>query len=257
LKWAGQDDAAAYKKQLAEERRQSYENRNTEAHLLALVMKEIKVLRQQKDHESMMLDWAAQNDAKEYLADCQEQRRVSLQQRAVEARHHRDIDEENRHEDLAEQANDQLLQAADSRDVKSYKTQLAARDRASLCYRAKEAKLHRLLEESQTIVAKEIEQDNNVLEAQARTDVKIYLAKCKKRNRMSLVGRAAEKRSHARITLADEKKKAAELHTAVRERALDGRYVQLAQERSRAMEAMEALRHKGCTFAVNPFSAWL
>ena len=142
-------------------------------------MKEIKVLRQQKDHESMMLDWAAQNDAKEYLADCQEQRRVSLQQRAVEARHHRDIDEENRHEDLAEQANDQLLQAADSRDVKSYKTQLAARDRASLCYRAKEAKLHRLLEESQTIVAKEIEQDNNVLEAQARTDVKIYLAKCK------------------------------------------------------------------------------
>ena len=112
-------------------------------------------------------------------ADCQEQRRVSLQQRAVEARHHRDIDEENRHEDLAEQANDQLLQAADSRDVKSYKTQLAARDRASLCYRAKEAKLHRLLEESQTIVAKEIEQDNNVLEAQARTDVKIYLAKCK------------------------------------------------------------------------------
>tara|TARA_B110000305_G_scaffold220655_1_gene262683 strand:+ start:379 stop:603 length:225 start_codon:yes stop_codon:yes gene_type:complete len=74
---------------------------------------------------------------------------------------------------------------------------------------------------------------------------------------MSLVGRAAEKRSHARITLADEKKKAAELHTAVRERALDGRYVQLAQERSRAMEAMEALRHKGCTFAVNPFSAWL
>ena len=157
LTWAGQDDAAAYKKQMAEERRQSYENRNAEARQMNLVLKEIKTIAAQKEHESMMLKWAAQNDAKQYLSECEEQRRQSLQQRAELARHHRDVEEHERQDKLENQAKENQIAAAEARDVNTYKKQLAARDRASLCFRAKEAKLNRLLEESNAIVEKEKE----------------------------------------------------------------------------------------------------
>jgi len=54
-----------------------------------------------------------------------------------------------------------------------------------------------------------------------------------------------------------KRQKQKELHRRVKEDALDSRYVQLARDKELAMIAMEALRHKGCTFAVNPFASLL
>jgi hypothetical protein len=40
-------------------------------------------------------------------------------------------------------------------------------------------------------------------------------------------------------------------------RALDARYVKLAQERERVLKAIETIRHAGRNFATNPFASIL
>ena len=66
LTWAGQDDANAYKKQMAEERRQSYENRNAEGSRQKQLLEQQHAEKQHDDHESYDLTWAGQDDANAY-----------------------------------------------------------------------------------------------------------------------------------------------------------------------------------------------
>ena len=147
LKWAGQDDAAAYHRHLREERRKSFASRNAHHSEQMKIVAELNAIAREEEHESRVLKWAAQDDGAAYRRQLEAERRASLQVRGEHARHCKAIDEENRAAALQTQADDSALSAACARDVKSYKAACAARDRASLCFRAKEARVARLEEE--------------------------------------------------------------------------------------------------------------
>ena len=112
LKWAGERDADTYKKQMEDERRQSLAFRNKEAARHGAVMRELLNLAQEREHESYMLKWAGERDAKAYLADQAELRRQSLAFRNAEGKRHRDIDEEVRANEILEGAQNEDLNAA-------------------------------------------------------------------------------------------------------------------------------------------------
>ncbi|GMI49022.1 hypothetical protein TrCOL_g12589 [Triparma columacea] len=258
LKWAGQRDADDYKKQMAEERRQSFAMRNENHSQQCRVMAELESIQKEKAHESHMLNWAAANDALAYQKQMEEERRLSFQQRGEMARVHKEVEEEQRQTALQQQYEDSELSADAARDVADYKSRCAARDRASLCFRNKEARIQRLEEESREVLRKEKEDENRALDDAARNDVKMYVERCKRRKRLSLVGRAMEARHAAHVQQERKEEEQRLFRKEVRNRQMDAKYVQLFKERERAMIAMEALRHKGCTFAaMNPFAAIL
>ena len=89
-----EDDADEYQKKMREERRKSLANRNKESCRHAEVMKELRALTIEKEAESFMLKFAAENDAKEYLKKLADERRESLKLRGQEARKQREYEEE-------------------------------------------------------------------------------------------------------------------------------------------------------------------
>ena len=120
LKWAGERDADEYKRQMAQERRESLAGRNAEAARHDAVMKELRSLALDKEHESYMLKWAGENDAKEYLAEQQELRRQSLEFRNAEGRRHRQIEEDTRAAQVQDNARNEELSAAGKQHVCFY-----------------------------------------------------------------------------------------------------------------------------------------
>lgn len=94
LKWAGEKDAEAYKRQMQEERRKSLAGRNKESVRHAKVMEELRNLAQEEQAESFMLKWAGEKDAEAYIAKMAEERRKSQQFRGEEAKRHRLLKEE-------------------------------------------------------------------------------------------------------------------------------------------------------------------
>ena len=112
LKWAGERDADDYKKQMAQERRESLAFRNAEASRHDDLMKELLSLTREREHESYMLKWAGENDAKKYLSEQEELRRQSFAFRNAEGRRHREIEEETRGNAVVENAKNEELSAA-------------------------------------------------------------------------------------------------------------------------------------------------
>ena len=82
---AGEKDAEKYRKEMLEERRKSLAGRNKESARHAKVMQELRALSIEQETESFMLKFAAQDDAKAYLAKLAEERRQSLELRGKEA----------------------------------------------------------------------------------------------------------------------------------------------------------------------------
>ena len=111
LKWEGERDAEAYKKQLQEERRKSLAGRNKESARHATVMQELRSLAKQKEADDYMLKWGGENDVKDYLAQMAEERRKSLQQRAVDARKAREHEEEEHAKAIQESLKDMVLKS--------------------------------------------------------------------------------------------------------------------------------------------------
>jgi hypothetical protein len=79
LKWAGERDAHAYPRTLAEERRDSFAFRNEEGHR----QREDEAIRiareQQMEHESYELKWAGEKDAEAYKKKLEQEQRDSFQ----------------------------------------------------------------------------------------------------------------------------------------------------------------------------------
>ena len=94
LKMEGERDADAYRKKMAEERRQSLAGRNAESRQHAEAMQELRSLAQEKEAESFLLKMEGERDAKEYLLKMERDRRESLQLRGREARRIRQHEEE-------------------------------------------------------------------------------------------------------------------------------------------------------------------
>jgi hypothetical protein len=257
LKWAAEKDAEEYKRLCDQERRESFAFRNQEGRKHREFEERIRSEELSADHESYELKWAAERDAKQFLKKCEDERRLSLQWRGQEAARHRAVMDELRSIMAQKEHESIVLKWAAEDDVKEYLEQCAAQERTALVFRAKEARLIRLKE--QELQSRELEKmkESFELEAAAGRDVQDYVEKCKNRDRLSLAFRAKEKRRHAEW---EKEKSRMEIEGRNREinfRALDARYVKLAQERERAMKAIEAIRHAGRNFASNPFASLL
>lgn len=130
------------------------------------------------------------------------------------------------------------------RDTEKYKAECAARDRASLLFRRKEARIHRLEEANEKQRLFNISQENNKLEDGAREDVRKYIQECKGRRRMSLAYRAKEKRRHFEWERKQREKSVQKRHRLEQARALDSASIALARQRESAMETINNLRHQ-------------
>mmetsp|Transcript_34332 Transcript_34332/g.39108 ORF Transcript_34332/g.39108 Transcript_34332/m.39108 type:complete len:760 (-) Transcript_34332:60-2339(-) len=254
LKWAGEKDTEAYKRKVAKDRRDSLAFRNKESFQHSKVMEELRILEKEREAESYILKWAGERDAKKYEEQLREERRKSLKGRNEEKKRLRDMQQEQRSEELALLAQDETMRAVDHKEMENYKKQLAARDRASLAYRRKEANLVRIEGKLKKQKDYQIEQGNRALVDAANWDVAGYIEDCKTRKRMSLVVRAKEKRHHREW----QQKQAEQAYKRRREdarlRARDRRYQDMALREERRQIALEAIRHAGCSFNVNAFS---
>lgn len=257
FKMAGERDTDEYLKRCETARRESFALRGHECVGHRKVMDEIRSLAQEKEHDSYMLKWAAQDDVKEYLTTEAEKRRKSFVFRNAEGKRHRVIEEELRCEEVQRAQEQEKLRSASQKDVEAYEKKCSERDRASFSYRGKELQLQHLEAEKQRQEEYEVGQKHLVLETEARGDVEEYLKDCKRRRRLSLAFRANERRRHAEWVKekADEERTRRSAHT--RNMALDQRYVELAREKERAETAINALRHAGCSFSMNPFAPLL
>ena len=110
-KWAGERDAEEYKKKCEQEKRESLAFRWREHSYHIEVMKELANLMKEKENESLVLKWAAQDDVKEYLKDQAEERRKSLSWRNQEAKRHRELEEKRKSEDIEEKHAAETLKA--------------------------------------------------------------------------------------------------------------------------------------------------
>lgn len=94
LKWAGERDAHSYQTKMKEERRKSLASRNKESARHAKVMEELRTLSKEQQAESFILKWAGEDDVKAYKAQLAQNRKKSLQNRAMESRKWRQYEEE-------------------------------------------------------------------------------------------------------------------------------------------------------------------
>jgi len=99
-KWAGERDAEDYTKKCENARRESFAFRGCEVVRHRAVMEELRNIANEKEHESHVLKWAAQDDVKDYLGKISEERRQSLVVRNQEGVRHRDLEEVWRCEEL-------------------------------------------------------------------------------------------------------------------------------------------------------------
>lgn len=257
LKWAGEDDSKEYIKRCEQARRESFAFRGQECVRHRAVMNELNAIAKEKEHEAYMLKWAAQDDVKQYLADEAQKRRMSFAFRNQEGRRHRQLEEQWKYDELDKAHEREVLKSECQKDVEEYKKQCAARDRASFCYRGKELQLQKLRLQEESEKEYELDQERRALETEARGDVEEYVHSCKERRRLSLAFRANESRHHKqwKRQQAEEEREARSKHS--RKMALDRRYAELARQKERARNALDAIRHTNCSFSTNPFLSLL
>eukprot|EP00934_Nitzschia_sp_Nitz4_P001106 Nitzschia sp. Nitz4//scaffold76_size158648//55285//57377//NITZ4_002541-RA/size158648-processed-gene-0.236-mRNA-1//1//CDS//3329557830//1106//frame0 len=253
LKWAGERDARKYERQLEEERRKSTQGRNRERARHAKVMEELRVLNNEKEAESFMLKFAAENDAKEYIQQLAKERRESLHLRGQEAKRKRNLEDEQKQQAVVSAIQEGVLQSECQKDVENYKKQMAEKARKSLQFRGKEKQVQRLEKESELQHERHRQHESHELDRMAHMDVDEYLKDCKNRRRKSLALRAKEKRRHAAWRQKREEKELEERQKSGYLQSMDYQHMAFAQQQERAKLAMDALRSAGCTLKGNPF----
>ncbi|KAL3940246.1 MAG: hypothetical protein SGBAC_005181 [Bacillariaceae sp.] len=253
LKMEGERDADAYRKKVAEERRQSLAGRNAESRRHAEAMQELRSIAQEKEAESFMLKFEGERDAKEYLLQLERERRQSLQFRGQEARRIRQLREEEHFKRVQEGIVDGHIQSGCQKDVEAYKKETEERRRKSLQYRGKEKQMQKLHTENQRMQQQDHDHEMFELDSDACKDVEEYLKDCKRRRRQSLAFRAKEKQRHAKWQQNEKEKELDAKRHNSHLRALDSQFMALSRQQERAQMAMDALRSAGCAIKGNPF----
>jgi len=253
LKMDGERDADAYRKKMAEERRQSFAGRNAESRRHAEAMQELRSLAQEKEAESFLLKMEGERDAEKYLLKMDRERRESLQFRGQEARRVRQYEEEEHFKRVQEGIMDGRLQSECQKDVEAYKKEMEERRRKSLQYRGKEKQMQKLAAENQRMEQQDHDHEMFEMDSLARKDVEDYLKDCKRRRRQSLASRAKEKQRHANWQQKQKEKELDAKRHNSHLRALDAQFMALSKQQERAQRAMDALRSAGCAIKGNPF----
>ena len=101
------------------------------------------------ESESIQLKLAGERDADGYRREMDEERRKSFAFRNEEGRRQREEEEQQRIDGVIAESESIQLKLAGERDADAYRRQMAARKRASLQYRNKEGRIHRMVEANQ------------------------------------------------------------------------------------------------------------
>jgi hypothetical protein len=142
LKWAGEEDAKAYLKQLDQERRESFQLRGRQAVNARKLEDEIRSEELMKLHQVEALHAADHKDVKEYQAQCAARDRASLEFRGKEDHRQRlEGDEQVTQEQMVARGHFELESLA-RKDVQEYVKDCKRRRRLSLAFRARETRRH-------------------------------------------------------------------------------------------------------------------
>ena len=255
LERAADKDVDAYKRQVERQRRESLELGNRERFQHAKVMEELAQLAREKEAESYELKWAGKNDARQYHTKLEEERRMSLQQRGKQMLHCREVERQQREQTMSQACKDEELMAAGHKDMEEYRKQCAERDRKSLEYRRKEARMQRIQAEGLHAKQAVIDDKNFGLDSLARKDVEDYVKQCKQRKRLSLAFRAKEKRHHVQWRKAQEEKERNERSQRVHDNLMDQRQAELVKQQEKARTTLNSIQHGN--YSINPFAGLL
>lgn len=243
VKRESEKDVERYLQEQQAERRASLANRNKERSRHVKVMEELELIARERETESYVLKWAAESDVKNFMAKTKEERKQSLEQRGKEKMRIRELEEQNRRQEIEQAHQDATVRASDHIDVEEYKRKCVERDRTSLEYRGKEARKQRL-EESETLRQERKQEEARFeLDSLSRKDVEDYVNSCKERRRYSLAFRAKEKRIHYNWKEKQENEDKKERNREIRARLMDRRYMEMAEQQTRAAQTLEAIRH--------------
>eukprot|EP00584_Thalassiosira_punctigera_P003884 CAMPEP_0172540890 /NCGR_PEP_ID=MMETSP1067-20121228/11795_1 /TAXON_ID=265564 ORGANISM="Thalassiosira punctigera, Strain Tpunct2005C2" /NCGR_SAMPLE_ID=MMETSP1067 /ASSEMBLY_ACC=CAM_ASM_000444 /LENGTH=519 /DNA_ID=CAMNT_0013326815 /DNA_START=154 /DNA_END=1710 /DNA_ORIENTATION=+ len=135
LKWAGECDAEDYKKQMAQERRDSLAFRNAEGKRIRDVEGQMKADEHLSEHESYELKWAGERDAEDYKKHMAQERRDSFAFRNTEGSRIRNLEGQMKADENHTEHESYELKWAGERDAQEYKKQMAQERRDSFAFR--------------------------------------------------------------------------------------------------------------------------
>ena len=199
LKFEGERDVEAYKREQSELRRRSLEQRGQFARNVKEKLSQQEARRLQSEHESYELKFAAEKDVEQHRRAMEELRRKSLEMRNKEAKRQRD-EEENRRaqqQDLEHQSYE--LKWDGERDAAAYLKRTEEERRQSLKNRGIEARKHRELQDAQRTTELQAEHGSYELKRAACKDVDEYKMKMAQERRNSLAFRNKEKVRHTKV----------------------------------------------------------
>jgi len=138
LKWAGEKDVEEYKRQMAQERRDSLSFRGEEFVRARNVMEQIKADDKMDDHLNLELKRAGEKDVETYKNQLAQERRDSLAFRGEEFLKGRVAIEDIKAEEKIDDHLSIELKRAGEKDVEAYKEKMAQERRDSLAFRGEE-----------------------------------------------------------------------------------------------------------------------
>lgn len=197
LRWDSDKDMRDYHHQLATQRRESLVRRGEEAQHHRELEQKHQSKRMQNENASYELKWASEQDAKDYQNELEENRRLSLVGRKLDAQRRRlEMEQEKALVQDAEHASYEVKWAAD-RDAEDYQRKLEQQRRQSLAHRNQEAKRLRDLE--QRLVAEKIQREHESYEVKwaGEADTVNYQLQMNRARRESLARRNTERAQHA------------------------------------------------------------
>ena len=199
LKWAGEKDADAYQKKLAEERRDSFAFRNREGRNQRLNEEQCEQETRFKEHQSFELKWAGEKDAEAYQRKIEQERRESFANRNKEGRRQREHVSQQRSEEQVQAHQSYELKWAGERDADAYKQKLAGERRESFVFRNKEGRRQRQEDSVRECQENQMEHQSYELKWAGEKDADAYKKKMEQERRDSFKFRVEERARHAKV----------------------------------------------------------
>ena len=199
LKWAGEKDAEAYKRKLADERRDSFAFRNREGRKQRLDKEQREQEARLEEHQSFELKWAGEKDAEAYHRQLEQERRESFANRNKEGRRQREHEFQQRSEELVQSQQSHELKRAGERDVDAYKKKMQEERRDSFAFRNKEGRRQREEEALRIAREQQLEHESYELKWAGEKDAEAYKRTLEQERRDSFKFRNEERARHAKV----------------------------------------------------------
>jgi hypothetical protein len=251
LKWAGEKDAEAYQRELAEERRKSFAKRNHEGLNQRLEEEQRQQEARNEEHQGYELKWAGEKDAEAYKRKMEQKRRESFANRGKEGRRQREHESNQRNDELMQSHQSYELKRAGELDVDAYKKTLVEERRDSFAFRNKEGRRQREDEAIRNAREQQMEHESYELKWAGEKDAEAYKKKLEQERRGSFKFRNEERARHAKVmeelkSIALEKETESLMLKWAGEEDAKAYLAQLEEERRQSFKLrnMEGRRHR-------------